>query len=259
MSSNYSYAHQKHRLLESKGSLERHHDLLFSKCSELQEDLYIEVDPSRRFKLKRTLKVSQEELEQVQFRLQQVLEELDRLEQILSSLPRPKPSPSPPPIFPGGQKNPTHISPPPKPLPFLVNPIPTKPSFFVLSFFVLSTVVVWLVVDWGSSVYLEYARLDTVIVPGFTERALVPMVPGAIGGLVSGFLSALAWLDGTRYRDKAQTILMGMAIGMPSGAVVWAIVWAFVRGSLGHIFGAVFGAVVGIAVLLWFDLKRTKV
>jgi len=259
MSFNHSYAHQKHRLLESKGSLQRHHDLLFSKCSNLREALVFEVDPNILFKLKHALKESQEELEQVQFQLQQVLKELDRLDQIPDSIPRQKPLPSPPSHFPDGRKNNTRISLPPRPLRPSANPLPSKPSVFVLSVFVLSIAVVWLVVGRGSSVNLAYARLDKVIFLGLTERALVPVVPGAIGGLVSGLFSALAWLDGTRYRDKTQTILMGMVIGMPSGAVVWAIVWAFVRGSLGYIFGAIFGAVVGIAVLLWFDLKRTKV
>lgn len=261
MPSHYHHAHQKHRLSKRQVSLQHHHDLLFDKCSSLQEFLIFEVDPSIRLKLQRDLRVTQEELEQVQSQLQQVLEELDRLSQPPDLPPSKKRLPLSsdlPSNLPIEQRTQTRISSVPQHKGTTVNSISIEPWIFVLSM-----VVVWLIVGLSSG-NLGDAHASRSIFLGLVERDITPGLPGAFGGLLSGFLGALLWLKSTRHRDQAQVVLMSMGVGMVSGAFVWAILWAFVREFLNNslsrnfFFGSLFGLVVSMSILLWFDLRRTK-
>ena len=258
MPSNYHYTHQKRRLTKLQDSLQHHHDLLFDKCSSLEESLIFEVDPSIRYKLQYDIKEIQKKLEPVQSRLQQVLLELDRLDQLPDAPPLKK-SASPlsfsPPIK---QRTNTQLSSPPKRRSFAVNSTSIESSIFVLLM-----VGIWLVVGLSSG-KLGDAHASKNIFPGLAERDIAPILPGAFGGLISGLLGALTWSNSTRYRNQAQTILMSMSVGILGGAFVWATIWGLVRDSLDNsrgqnlICGAIFGLVVGIAVLLWFDLRKTR-
>lgn len=261
MPSNYYHAHQKHTLSESRVSLQDRHNLLFGKCSSLQRALALAVDPSTCYKLQYDIKLIQEELEQVRLQLETVLLELDRLDQLPDPLPPPDPPShpdSPPPIKRIKQRTNTQLSSPPKRRSFAVNSTPIESSIFVLLM-----VGIWLFVGLSSG-KLEDAHASKTILLGLAERDIVPVLPGAFGGLISGLLGALTWSNSTRYRNQAQTILMGMSVGMVSGALVWATIWTFVRDSPGNsasqnlICGAIFGLVVSITVLLCFDLKRTR-
>jgi hypothetical protein len=254
MPSNNHYAHQKRRLSKRQDRLQNHYDLLFDKRLSLQESLIFEVDPSIRYKLQHEIKMTQKELEQVQSQLQQVLLELDRLDQLLNS-PLPKKTSSPPPFSPPiEQRTKTQLSSPPKRKSYAATSIPIESSIFVLLM-----VGIWLAVGF-SSVKLVNPWASKLFL-GLPQGDIVPGLPGAFGGFISGLVSALAWINSTRCRDQTQTILMGMGVGMISGAFVWATIFrVFVYKSPDQnlICGAIFGLGVGIAVLLWSDLRRTK-
>jgi hypothetical protein len=262
MAFNQNHHYRRHGLLKRQGSLQHQHDLLSDKCSSLQDELIIAVDPSVRFKLKHEVKEIQAELAQMELELQQVLEELDRIEQAPSPESSIKPPPPQDSKFPRQRKTNTVLSLPPKHPAAPVKQNSLSSNFIELGIFVTAMAVIWLLVSWGS--VISEAQAAKYIFNIFTQRDLAPGISGAIGGCVSGFCSALAWQRTMHYRDKAQTILMGMILGTVSGLIVWIMVWASMRDFFygfpirATVFGAGFGIFVSIGLLILLDWASRK-
>ncbi|MCU0569392.1 MAG: hypothetical protein MUF49_22800 [Oculatellaceae cyanobacterium Prado106] len=260
--------YHRHELLKRQDSLQRQHHLLLQKLSELEEALIPETDPLSKFKLRQEIQKTREQLVPVELQLEKVLRELDRLIPLAPSAaaqPEPASRGVEPPIRQSRQTLPRSRSAiPKKPVVVPTRPYPRHQTAPVMSetVFVVVMAAIWLMVGWSSQSWLGQAHADQVVLGNLSERDLVPGIPGAIAGGISGFCSTLL-RPSPLSSTTPQSPLLSIILGSVSGFIVWAVVWRSVSRVLAGtaippaVVGAFLGLLLGVVGVSLFDRRRT--